>query len=71
MIQVLVGVGLGLVGAFALTRVMSTMLYQVSANDPLTFVAVALTLVATGVLAAFVPAWRASRSDPMVALRVE
>ena len=66
-----VGVILGLLGAFGLTRVMSSVLFGVSATDPATFVLVPLTLVAVSVLASYIPARRASHIDPNEALRAE
>ena len=53
--------GLGLAGAFALTRVMGTLLLGISATDPVTFVGVSLLLIAVGLLAGYIPARRASR----------
>jgi putative ABC transport system permease protein len=63
------GVVVGLVGAVALTRLMASMLYDVSASDPVTLIGVASVLVVVAVLASYLPARRASRADPMVALR--
>lgn len=67
----LIGTGIGLLGAFGLTRVMQTLLFGVSATDWLTFAGVAILLIAVGLLAAAIPARRATRVDPLVALRYE
>jgi ABC-type antimicrobial peptide transport system permease subunit len=68
---VVVGIFIGLGGAWALTRLMSTLLFGVTPTDLLTLVSVALTLILVALLACFIPARRATRVDPLVALREE
>ncbi|HXJ94301.1 MAG TPA: ABC transporter permease [Terriglobia bacterium] len=67
----LIGVGLGVAGAWALTSFLASFLFGVAPRDPATFVLVSLALVAVSVLACYIPARRATRVDPMVALRYE
>jgi len=71
MIFVGAGVVLGVAGAMALTRLVRAQLYQTAPADPLTFLSVSLLLIAVAALAAYVPASRAARVDPMIALREE
>ena len=63
------GVALGMIGALATTRVLSSLLFEIRPNDPVTFIGVAALLAAVAIVAGMPPARRATRVDPLVALR--
>jgi len=67
----LIGVALGLAGALALTRVMKNLLFNVSAADPATLALIALLLVVVALISSYIPARRATKVDPLLALRHE
>jgi predicted permease len=69
MVLTAIGIAVGLIGAFVLTRLMRTLLFDVTPSDPVTFVGIALVLGTVAILASYLPARRATRVDPLVALR--
>lgn len=71
LITVGIGLAVGLIGSLLLTRTMRSMLFEISPNDPLTIVGIALLLLLIAMLASYIPARRATRVDPMIALRYE
>ncbi len=71
LVLALTGIAIGLVASFALTRLMKGLLFGISATDPITFAAISLLLVLIGLLASWIPARRATKVDPLVALRYE
>jgi len=65
------GIVIGLTASLQLTRLLATLLFELSPTDPLTLIGVSTTLLGVAMLASFLPAWRASRVDPLVALKAE
>ena len=68
---IVIGTAIGLAGAFILTRLLQSMLFNVSTTDPVVFLGISLTLISVALLASYIPARRAAKVDPMIALRHE
>jgi putative ABC transport system permease protein len=71
LVMAMLGIGVGMIGAFVLTRLLSTLLFQVSSLDPMIFATVPLAIIAVAVAAAWLPARKATQVDPIIALRAE
>ncbi len=71
LVRVLIGLGVGLVGAILLSGLLSSQLFGVDPREPVIYALVTTTLLVIGLLASFVPAWRATRVDPVIAMRAE
>jgi len=71
LLMLLTGTAIGLAGAFALTRLMRTLLFEVTTSDPLTYVSVVGLLTVVALVASYIPARRAAKVDPLIALRYE
>jgi putative ABC transport system permease protein len=71
MVLILIGVTIGSAGAFALTRVMASLLFEVTSADPETFIVIGILLTLVALFASYIPAHRATRIDPLIALRYE
>ncbi|MFN2514085.1 MAG: permease, partial [Pyrinomonadaceae bacterium] len=71
MVLALIGIAVGLAGAFVLTRLMASLLFNVTPTDAITFTVVPALLIVVALLACFIPAQRATKVDPLVALRYE